>query len=85
MDEYRGRFAGHNHHREPPQHHPEPPPEAIAEPPSPKGLLGNFGIGGDFLGEYLPILLILLGAIGVYLMIGKGDGIGGLLGGLFSS
>ncbi|MCL2843236.1 MAG: hypothetical protein FWE28_07205 [Oscillospiraceae bacterium] len=84
MDEYRGRFANHNHHREPPQQPQPPPPEPHIEPSS-KGLLGNFGIGGDFLGEYLPILLIILGAVGVYLMLGKGDGLGSLLGGLFSS
>lgn len=84
MDEYRGRFATHNNHREPPPHPEPPPPEPPPLPPPTKGLLGNFGIGGDFLGEYLPILLILLGLVGVYLMFGKGDGLGGLLGGFLS-
>ena len=78
MDEHRGRHGrGHHEHHE---HHHEP--EFHQEPP-PRGLLGGLGIGGDWLDDYLPIILIILGIVGVYLWIGKqGEGgLGGLLGG----
>ncbi|MCL2564115.1 MAG: hypothetical protein FWE08_08820 [Oscillospiraceae bacterium] len=78
MDEYRGRYeAYHNHqHREEQE---EPIPHM--EPTPPQGMLSRFGLG-DGLDDYLPILLILLGAVGVYLWLGKqGGGLGGLLGG----
>lgn len=82
MDEYRGRYQGYerreeHHHEEPTAHYAEPEPA-----PAPRGILPGLGIGGDFLDEYLPILLIILGALGIYLMLGKnGGGIGGLLSG----
>ena len=88
MDEYRGRYEAYGRREAYPhpydqQEPPEPPPPLLEpDPPAPRGLLGNFGIGGDLLDEYLPILLILLGAVGVYLWLGKqGGGLGGLLGG----
>jgi len=88
MDEYRGRYeaygrreqsAGQQEHH----HRQEEPPVPHLEPtPSRGGLLSNFGIGGGVLEDYLPILLILLGAVGVYLWLDKQEGgLGGLLGG----
>jgi len=81
MDEYRGRYGAY-HRGEP---HPpaggdhEPPPLPPPEPS--RGFLGQFGLGNG-LDEYLPILLILLGAVGVYLWLDKQNGgLGGLLGG----
>ena len=81
MDEYRGRHQGYDrreqqhHHRESVTHHIEPEPIR-------GGFIPGLGIGGDFLDEYLPIILIILGAIGLYLMLGKnGGGLNGLLGG----
>ena len=97
MDEYRGRYAGYNrqeqhqHHQsqEMPRHE-EPTPVLPLEPEPPRGLLGSFGFGDGF-DDYLPILLILIGAVGVYLWLGKQDGgplgglggLGGMLGGFF--
>ena len=86
MDEYRGRYAGYTRESKPhPQYPQEPsepmPPFPEPESPAPRGILGNLGIGGDLLDDYLPILLILLGAVGVYLLLDKrGEGPGGLLG-----
>jgi len=80
MDEHRARHETHSRrmHHEP--HHHEPEPDHGA----PRGLLGGLGIGGDWLDDYLPILLIILGLVGVYLWVGKReDGLGGLLGGFF--
>jgi len=91
MDEYRGRYEAygrreHHHHphrEEPsPTHFSEAPPVHPPEVTPSHGLLESFGIGNDFLDEYLPILLILLGALGVYLLLGRqNNGLGGLLGG----
>ena len=82
MDEYRGRHQGYD--RGEPHHHHEEPVHCHAEPGgSVGGILPGLGIGGDFLEEYLPIILIILGAIGVYLLLGKNNnGLGGILGGL---
>ena len=80
MDEYRSRYETGG------RHEPHPPPcetchDAPPPVPPPRGLLGQFGLPGG-LGEYLPILLILLGALGVYLWLDKQNmGLGGLLGG----
>jgi len=79
MDEYRGRYQGYDreqhHHSEPAAHHPEP------ESPR-RGIIPSLGIGGDFLDDYLPILLVILGAVGVYLLLSKnGGGFSGLLDG----
>ena len=91
MDEYRGRYEAygrreHQHHPQreepPPAHFSEAPPTHPPETAPQQGLLEGFGIGNDFLDEYLPILLILLGALGIYLLLGKqNNGLGGLLGG----
>ena len=84
MDEYRGRYAaygGRGYHEQ--QHYEEHPPAAHTTEATPlRGALESFGIGGDWLEEYLPILLILLGAVGVYLWLDKQNGgLSGLLGG----
>ena len=77
MDEHRGRHEAYA--RRDQHHRGEPPPPIYPPEPAPsQGLLDSFGIGGEFLEEYLPILLILLGALGVYLLLGKQ---GGILGG----
>jgi len=84
MDEYRNRYETYNRrepHQSAQQEYEEPPPVLPLEPVPPRGLLAQFGIG-DGLDDYLPILLILLGAVGVYLWLGKqGGGLGGLLSG----
>jgi len=87
MDEYRGRVdAYHRRGREEtydhqPHYYEEPPPPPL-EPERAPGPLAAFGIGNDWLDEYLPILLILLGALGVYLWMDRqGGSLGGLLGG----
>jgi len=87
MDEYRGRFANYDRREPSKEHHPppEPPPpaEPYIEPVLPaSGLLHSFGIGSDFLGSYMPILLLVVGAVVLYLMVGKLDLFGGLLGGI---
>jgi len=94
MDEYRGRYEAHyrreqqqqqDHHAQPDHHedghhYQEPPPPVLESgPPPSRGFLGNFGFGDGF-DDYLPIILILLGAVGVYLWLGKQEG--GPLGGL---
>ena len=81
MDEYRGRYHGHDRGE---HHHHDEPVHAHVEPRSPVGgILPGLGISGEFLEEYLPIILIILGAIGVYLLLGKNNnGLGGLLGGI---
>ena len=82
MDEYRGRYEAYGR-RGQRQHQEEYPPVHAREAEAPQGVLESFGIGGDWLEEYLPVLLILLGAVGVYLWLGKqNEGLGGLLGGL---
>jgi len=79
MDEYRGRYETYGRREHQQQYHqepsPEPPPSHHQESGSPQGgLLESFGIGNDWLDEYLPVLLILLGALGVYLWLGKQNG-----------
>ena len=89
MDEYRGRYAAYGRQEEaPPHHHHAPPPpqqEPHYEPEPQKSFfpgLGALGLGGDLLGDYLPILLVILVLVGLYLFLGKGDfGLGSLLGG----
>ena len=91
MDEYRGRYEAYGRREQSAQqqeHHQqqaETPPPRLEPAPS-KGLLSSFGIGGGALDDYLPILLILLGAVGVYLWLDKQEGgLGGLLGKFTSS
>jgi len=87
MDEYRGRYEAYGRreqqqqeYQQQHQHH-ESPPEPSCGPGPPRGILESFGIGGDWLDDYLPILLILLGLLGLYLLLGKqNEGLGGLLG-----
>ena len=84
MDEYRGRYEAYGGRGQPQQqpYHEDYPPAQAPESAPPRGLLENFGVGGDWLEEYLPVLLILLGAVGVYLWLGKqNEGLGGLLNG----
>ena len=88
MDEYRGRYEAYGRReqsaQEPHAHHhrQEEAPVPHLEPAPSKGLLSSFGIGGGVLDDYLPILLILLGAVGVYLWLDRQEGgLGGLLGG----
>jgi len=86
MDEYRGRSDAYHRRWQEHPHHPhtqeEPPAPPPCEPELPRGPLSNFGIESDWLEEYLPILLILIGALGVYLwMARQGSSLGGLLGG----
>ena len=79
MEEYRGRY--HEFDRGEHHHHGEAAPPC-GEPVRPLGgIIPGLGINGDFLDEYLPIILIILGAIGIYLLLGKNNGLGGLLGG----
>ena len=81
MDEYRGRHHGYDRREDHQHHHHEEPAHAHvhAEHVSPAaGIFPGLGIGGDFLDEYLPIILIILGAVGVYLLLNKNGGLGGL-------
>ena len=86
MDEYRGRTDAYHRrwqeHSHPPHYQEEPPAPPLSEPDLPRGPLSSFGIESDWLEEYLPILLILIGALGVYLWMDRqGGSLGGLLGG----
>jgi len=85
MDEYRGRYAAYGRQEAPPHSPPPPVQEAHCAPEPKKSFfpgLDAFGLGGDLLGDYLPILLVIVVLVGLYLWLGKGDlGLGGLLGG----
>lgn len=82
MDEYRDRYDLHgqhhpHHHGQHPEHH-EPP----HHPPT-DGAGPAFGLLGDgLLGEHLPLILLIVGAVLVYLLFLRDGGIGGMLGGI---
>ena len=94
MDEYTSGYTNSYQHTHPPhhdsyhhihtsgsEHYPPPPPPSEPPPPAEphhSGILG--GIIPHQFEEYLPLILMGLGALGIYLYIKK-DGDSGILGG----
>jgi len=92
MDEYTSGYTNSYQHTHPPhhdsyhhthtsgaEHYPPPPPPNEPPPIEPhhSGILG--GVIPHQLEEYLPLILMGLGVLGIYLYIKK-DGDGGILG-----